>query len=147
MKLQTIILSAFILISSQLAFGQHNNNHEFDGRVYADGKKAKDVQVTVFDGDKQKYTYTTTGNGRFIFLSGAERLYTVVLEKEGYHPKRILINTKNTRRIIGSVEEYEFDIELEPIESIEYYEIEYPEEVIEFDHASARFKQKERLSL
>ena len=82
------LISFFFLAMSNFSMAQNVNDHEFVGRIYIDGKKAKNVTVMAFEGNKCFSKYETKSNGRFVFTGGVEKYYTLQFEKERIRNKK-----------------------------------------------------------
>lgn len=133
-----------IIINLSLSFSTYHlstekvDHFEFLGYISADEQKAKGITVKVFSGNRCFSNYTTTGNGKFIFIGGSEKLYVLQFEKEGYVTKKIVINTQNTKELMERIDEYSFSIELLEEEVGENY-YDFPTAVIEVDRMKNEF--------
>lgn len=144
MKFKNIITTLFMLISINYLSAQHFKSHEFSGRIFIEDKKAKEVTIKVYDGNKCFSTYITRPNAKFIFVAGIEDYYTIEFEKEGYVTKRVVVNTKNTRKI-KSTDPFKFDITLEKEEDgVNYSEHDFPAAIIEIDEKTEEFVFNEK---
>lgn len=130
---------------SKFAAAQLVNSHEFLGTVFIEDKRAKDVKVMVFEGNKCFSEYETKLNGKFIFTAGIEKYYTLQFEKEGYVTKRVVIKTHNTRGLKEETKTYKFDITLnEKLPDIDYSFHDFPATIIEYDFLEKEFNFNEK---
>lgn len=136
-----ILLSGLILFSTiSFLSAQEITDHEFAGKIYIDGKKAKDVLVKAYDGNKCFSNYMTGSNGKFVFTGGVEKYYTLEFKKEGYVTKRIVIRTHNTRNLEFETSTYRFDVDLvKEEEGVDYDEYDFPITIIEIDSNEEEF--------
>lgn len=143
MKIETILISLSLLFTPYYLSAQKINHFEFVGHVMLGKQKVKDVTIKVFDGNRCFSNYTTKRNGKFIFVGGSEKIYTLQFEKEGYATKRIIVNTKNTRKLKSKVDIYKFYVEMEKevLEKFEtsYNDSDFPAAIIEIDKSKNRF--------
>ncbi|MBL4707126.1 MAG: hypothetical protein JKY48_01625 [Flavobacteriales bacterium] len=134
-KISTLLL----LISFNFLSAQVFKSHEFSGQILIGDKKAKEVTIKVFNRNACSSTYRTTRNAKFIFIAGIEEYYTLSFEKEGYVTKRVVIDTKYTRKI-KETEPFKFDIILEKeIEGVNYAEHDFPVAIIKIDKKTKEF--------
>ena len=121
------------------------NSHEFLGKVFIDGKKAKGVTVKVFDDNVCFSVYTTKNNGKFVFTADCEKHYTLQFEREGYVAKRLIVKTHKTSDLDYFTEEYSFDITLnKEIKDTDYSLHDFPIAIIQIDNDLREFKFNKR---
>jgi hypothetical protein len=123
------------------------SNHEFAGRIYIDGKTAKDVVVKVFERNTCYSHYTTKHNGKFYFTASSEKYYTLQFEKEGYVTKRVVVKTHKTKGLDYFTKDYKFDIDLEEeLEHVDYSLHDFPAAIIQIDDKQKEFEANKKYS-
>ncbi|MFT4755581.1 MAG: hypothetical protein ACI91R_000214 [Vicingaceae bacterium] len=121
------------------------NSHAFVGKIFIDGKKAKDVIVKVFDGNVCLSEYKTKNNGKFVFTADCEKHYTLQFEKEGYVAKRVIVKTYKTGDLDHFTKRYKFDITLnQETEDMDYSVHDFPIAIIEINKDLKHFKFNKR---
>lgn len=127
--------------------GQWLSTHEFEGIVFINGKKAKDVVVKVFDRNTCFSDHTTKRNGKFFFTAASEKHYTLQFEKEGYVTKRVVVKTHETGDLDYFTKNYKFDVELEKEqEHVDYSLHDFPAAIIQIDSQQKEFEANKRYS-
>jgi hypothetical protein len=139
MNIRSLLLGFTFVLFSGSFMAQEIVNHEFSGKIFVNGKKAKDVTVKVFDGNDCFSVYKTRGNGKFVFTGGAEKHYTLQFEKEGYVTKRVLIKTFNTKELEEDTRIYKFDLDMVE-EAQGDVDDDFPVAIIEIDSDEPEFK-------
>lgn len=67
---------------------------EITGRITDGQKKLEGCTVTVYEGNDVVGTQKTDKNGRFGLGLGLQKEFAIVFEKEGFLPKRMLVDTR-----------------------------------------------------
>lgn len=67
---------------------------EIVGRITDGEKKLEGCQVTVYDGNEVVGEQTTDKSGRFGLGLGLQKEFAVVFQREGFLPKRMLVDTR-----------------------------------------------------
>ena len=67
---------------------------EVTGRISDGERKLMGCSVTVYDGNEVVGHQMTDKNGRFGFGLGLDKEFAIVFEKEGFLPKRMLVDTR-----------------------------------------------------
>tara|TARA_B110001469_G_scaffold126483_1_gene144229 strand:+ start:762 stop:1361 length:600 start_codon:yes stop_codon:yes gene_type:complete len=124
---------------------KHLSSSEFVGKIFIDGKKAKDVIVKVFDDNVCLSEYKTKNNGKFVFTADCEKHYTLQFEKEGYVAKRVIVKTYKTEDLDHFTKRYKFDITLnQETEDMDYSVHDFPIAIIEIDNDLKYYKFNRR---
>jgi hypothetical protein len=161
MKLKSLHYSYLLVVFTLLLFNVKNstaqevsvqdtaikqsNSHEFVGKIFIDGKKAKDVTVKVFDDNDCFSEYKTKNNGKFVFTADCERHYTLQFEREGYVAKRLIVKTYKTGDLEHFTKNYRFDITLnKEMEDVDYSLHDFPIAIIQIDNDLREFKFNKR---
>lgn len=90
---------ALVLLMSSvasLAAGQQVDTRtlEITGRIIDGEKKLQGCEVIVYDGNEVVGTQVTDKNGRFGLGLGLQKEFAIVFQKEGFLPKRMLVDTR-----------------------------------------------------
>lgn len=144
------ILFTLIILLFVSPFSHAQKPHLFKGSVYTYQEKAKDATVKVYRGKKCISTYTTKGNGKFLFFPLSEVEYLVEVSKKGYITKRVIVNTKNTRSVEGKIKPYKFDVMLVKDNAVNRSnQVDFPLAIIRYHKEKGQFanckKYKESL--
>jgi hypothetical protein len=124
---------------------EQSNSHEFVGKIFIDGRKAKDVIVKVFDDNDCFSEYKTKNNGKFVFTADCEKHYTLQFEREGYVAKRVIVKTYKTGDLDHFTKRYKFDITLnKETEDVDYSLHDFPIAIIQIDNNLRYFKFNKR---
>ncbi|MBK9146500.1 MAG: hypothetical protein IPM12_01630 [Flavobacteriales bacterium] len=67
---------------------------EVTGRITDGDKKLPGCEVLVYDGNEVVGTQVTDKNGRFGLGLGLQKEFAIVFQKEGFLPKRMLVDTR-----------------------------------------------------
>lgn len=67
---------------------------EVTGRISDGEKKLAGCEVVVYDGNEVVGTQLTDKNGRFGLGLGLQKEFAIVFQKEGFMPKRVLVDTR-----------------------------------------------------
>ena len=96
--MKALALSVGLFFFANAAYAQQDEERQpltlqITGRITDGEKKLEGCKVTVFEGNERKGEQLTDKNGRFGLGMGMQRDFAVVFEKEGFLPKRVLVNT------------------------------------------------------
>jgi hypothetical protein len=67
---------------------------EVTGRISDGDKKLPGCEVVVYDGNEIVGTQVTDKSGRFALGLGLQKEFAIVFQKEGFLPKRMLVDTR-----------------------------------------------------
>jgi hypothetical protein len=87
------ILSFLIFTFVSLSLSASENVFELSGTITDNSGPVDNVQITIYDGSllvKNLYTSTT---GTFLYTIAFNKSFKIILEKEGYAPENIIVNT------------------------------------------------------
>jgi hypothetical protein len=90
------ILTALLLLASLPAVAQEPEalTLEIIGRITDGDKKLEGVEVVVYEGNEVVGRQVTDKSGRFGLGLGLQKEFAIVFEKEGFLPKRMLVDTR-----------------------------------------------------
>lgn len=94
MKLKTLTFGCLALCLPALAQQDETRLLEITGRITDGQKKLEGCTVTVYEGNDVVGTQKTDKSGRFGLGLGLQKEFAVVFEKEGFLPKRMLVDTR-----------------------------------------------------
>jgi hypothetical protein len=94
--MRTLPILAVLLLSPVTMSAQDGEQAplEIYGRILAGEEKLAEAQVLVFKGNEQVGAVTTGKSGKFDLRLGMNGQYSLEFRKEGFAPKRILIDTQ-----------------------------------------------------
>ena len=138
---KAILLTALMVSLMNVAQAQVGSSlFGFEGRVYLDGDKGKNVSITLYDNNKKVSSYETNRSGKFFLDIERNKHYTVVFKKEGFLAKRVIIKTHAKPNEVADVEAFKFDMNLEKKEfGVNYAQLDFPVTMIEFERLKGEF--------
>lgn len=89
-----IVLFTSLACSSASAQQTDSRILEVTGRITDGDKKLPGCEVLVYDGNEVVGTQVTDKNGRFGLGLGLQKEFAIVFQKEGFLPKRMLVDTR-----------------------------------------------------
>lgn len=89
-----IVLFTALACSSASAQQTDSRILEVTGRITDGDKKLPGCEVLVYDGNEVVGTQVTDKNGRFGLGLGLQKEFAIVFQKEGFLPKRMLVDTR-----------------------------------------------------
>ncbi len=94
--LKTLALSACIATAPSLLAQAANDERilEIEGRITDGEKKLAGCEVVVYEGNEVVGRQVTDKNGRFGLGLGLNKEFALVFQKEGFLPKRVLVDTR-----------------------------------------------------
>ncbi|MBK9175211.1 MAG: hypothetical protein IPM46_02505 [Flavobacteriales bacterium] len=93
MKLKTLTFGLMALCLPGLAQQDESRILEITGRITDGQKKLEGCSVIVYEGNDVVGRQQTDKNGRFGLGLGLQKEFAIVFEKEGFLPKRVLVDT------------------------------------------------------
>ena len=138
MKLKYFLVILFTVLSTS-SFAQDKSGEDdetyytFYGRIFLENAKGNGVTVKLYDDNTLISTYKTDKKAKFTIGAPSAKHYTVVFEKEGFVPKKVIINTKKVYQSKGNVEDFDFNVYLIKEEvDIDYSILDFPIALIEY---------------
>lgn len=90
------LLAASLVLSSTAALSQTTDSRvlEITGRISDGEKKLAGCELVVYEGNDIVATQVTDKSGRFGLGLGLGKEFAIVFQKDGFLPKRILVDTR-----------------------------------------------------
>lgn len=112
------------------------------GIITAKTDKLEEVLVELYEQNKMVDAFETKKNGKFKFALYNNHIYTIMLTKDGYHTKKITVDT-HVPDDFDDLIDYAFDIELdeeaEELADEKENLLEYPIAIISYDSKQNEF--------
>jgi len=115
------------------------------GRVMEADKKMEGCKVTIYKGNEVLGEQTTDRSGRFGMELGLQEEYAIVFSKDGYLPKRVLVDTRgNLPKDLVDIAPIDMAMSMLPAskyEGADTDELDFPFAIIRYHRGSKAFVQ------
>lgn len=115
------------------------------GRVLDADKKMEGCKVTIYKGNEVLGEQTTDRSGRFGMELGLQDEFAIVFSKEGYLPKRVLVDTRgNLPKDLVDIAPIDMAMTMLPAskyEGADTDELDFPFAIIRYDRGAKAFVQ------
>lgn len=124
---------------------------EIVGRITDGEKKLEGCKVTVYDGNEVVGEQTTDKSGRFGLGLGLQKEFAVVFQREGFLPKRMLVDTR-AKIPVDVVDIAPMEMELSMLRADKYEGadtdvLDFPFAIISWNRAVGAFTQDQQYTV
>lgn len=116
-----------------------------NGRVMEAEKKMEGCSIIVFKGNEKIAEQVTDRSGRFAMELGLQEEYAIEFRKEGYLPKRVLVDTRgNLPKDLVDIAPIEMAMNMLPAskyEGADTDELDFPFAIVRYDRGTKAFVQ------
>jgi len=122
-----------------------------DGRVSDGEHKLSGCDVLTYKGNELIGKQATTGNGRFGMLLGLGEEFAIEFRKEGYLPKRILVDTRgNLPKDLVEIAPIEMAMSMlkaSKYDGADTDELDFPFAIVRYDRGAKAFVQDQQYTV
>jgi len=147
----SLVAPLAILLASTIAQAQDPLLLTINGRVSDGDHKLAGCDVITYKGNELVSKQTTTGNGRFGMVLGLGEEFAIEFRKEGYLPKRVLVDTRgdlpNDLVDIAPIEMAMSMLTASKYVGADTDELDFPFAIVRYDRGAKAFVQDQQYTV
>lgn len=143
-----VALSIILLLCISEVVGQEPLALLINGRVAHVDAKLENCEVITYKGNEEIHRQTTGRNGRFGMLLGLGEEYSVEFRKEGFLPKRVVVDTRaDLSKDIVDIAPLEMEMSMLPAgkyAGANTDDLDFPFAIVRYDRSMKAFVQDQQ---